>query len=62
MPEAKYFTSTILIITVAVLILTTALANRQAVGNQQMNAGEENPILADFLSLIFRPQSLWTQL
>jgi hypothetical protein len=43
MPGAKYFTSTILIITVAVLILATALANRQAGGNQQKNAREEDP-------------------
>jgi hypothetical protein len=48
MPGAKYFTSTILIITVAVLILATALANRQTAGNQQKNAREDNPDFSRF--------------
>jgi hypothetical protein len=48
MPGLKYFTSTILIITVSVLILATASANRQGGGNQQKNAREEDPDFSRF--------------
>ena len=48
MPEPKYLASTIFVITLGVLILATALANRQGDGNQQKIAREENPDFSRF--------------
>ena len=49
MPQPKYLASTtILIITVGILILTTASASRPAGANQQKNATEENPNFSRF--------------
>lgn len=48
MSGPKYLASTIFIITVSVLILATALANRQGGGNQQKNIREEPPDFSRF--------------
>jgi hypothetical protein len=48
MSRPKYLAPTIFIITVSILILTTALANHQQRGNEQKNAREETPDFSRF--------------
>lgn len=48
MPRPKYLASTVFIITVGVLILTTALASRQEGAKAQQSARKENPDFSRF--------------